>query len=98
MSSLSTPESSKTTGRIGAYQNNAPYTDPYIYGPYATGTTGYCSDYIINGQQPCSGTDYPYLGAGCPHLVNIRFPNIGIIGNEKIAVRNKTGSRADRHR
>jgi hypothetical protein len=31
-------------GRIGTYQTNAPYKNPYIAGPYGTTTGGYCSD------------------------------------------------------
>jgi hypothetical protein len=44
-------------GRIGANQVNAPYKNPYIAGPYATGTTGYCSDI-------CTAADYPNATAG----------------------------------
>src|SRR5581483_10370546 len=44
-------------GRIGATQVGAPYKNPYLAGPYATGTTGYCSD-------KCTPADYPYSDSG----------------------------------
>jgi hypothetical protein len=49
-------------GRIGANQNNAPYTDPFTQGglyqnyPGASGT-GFCADY-------CTASDYPYGSSG----------------------------------
>ena len=44
-------------GRIGANQVGAPYKNPYLTGPYGTGTTGYCSD-------ACTAADYPYATSG----------------------------------
>jgi hypothetical protein len=44
-------------GRIGANQVGAPYKNPYLAGPYASGATGYCSD-------TCTPADYPNSGAG----------------------------------
>jgi len=44
-------------GRIGATQVNAPYKNPYVAGPYAAGSTGYCSDV-------CTPADYPNAGSG----------------------------------
>src|SRR5262249_22181895 len=44
-------------GRIGANQVGAPYKNPYIAGPYASGVTGYCSDV-------CTAMDYPYGDSG----------------------------------
>jgi hypothetical protein len=44
-------------GRIGANQVGAPYKNPYLAGPYATGATGYCAD-------NCTAADYPYADSG----------------------------------
>ena len=44
-------------GRIGANQVNAPYTDPYVNGPYGADTTGFCAP-------NCAASDYPYQESG----------------------------------
>ena len=45
-----------------------------------------------------TGVQFDHVDSGRAHTVDIRRPDIGVIGNEIITVRNETGERADRHR